>query len=418
MGNVQDRLLAEMVLKPSTWIHRRVESITYAANGETRRRVSLDLTIPTDYQETLKEGECALLPLAIMDKGPLVRFDMRDAEGRALPVLETQANGEVAQRVLGSLIVGAFGSDTGDGRELESRVRKVVYASRSEADEAVTALRQHLNPQTEEFEKQLVLQLAVDLAQGFLLVVETTRQSLCRRVIVKYEYEDSIALSGRAGPTLRPLRVQIDRPAVGDADSYHLEVRAPDGIATKALRLTGEGLGDNEVIVPGRGSIVHGHLNAQKADFGAQVLLVPERRGTVTWAAVSSVCVMAGFAACAVFWAPLHSFLSDPSDRGSSLATVLLALPAFLLVLLARSPEHFLVSRILRPVRWIVLVTALLMLAGAAVLIVIPPLSWGGLLFYGLAVAQFALAVLACRIWYMSDPGPIISKRNARGGRA
>lgn len=214
------------------------------------------------------------------------------------------------------------------------------------------------------------------------------------------------------------MRVQIDRPAVGDANSYHLEVRAPDGIATKALKLADEGLGSEEAFFLGKGPIVHGHLNAQKADFGAQVLLVPERRGTVTWAAVSSVCVMAGFAACAVFWPPLHAFLSDPADKGSSLATVLLALPAFLLVLLGRSPEHFLVSRILRPARWIVLLTALLMLGGATVLIVIPPLSWGGWMFWSLASAQFVLTAMACRIWLVSDPGPIISKSDRAGGTA
>lgn len=407
-----------MILKPSTWIHRRVESITYATNGETRRRVSVDLTIPSEYRQTLRDGDRVLLPLAIIAKEPLVRFDMRDAEGCALPVLETQANGRVAERVLKTLVLGAFGSDSVDGAELGSRVRKVVYAGRTEANEAVTSLRQYLHPGADEYEKQLVLQLAVDLAHGFLLVVETARDSLGRRVIVKYEYEDSIALSGRAGPAFRPVRVQIDRPAVGDANSYHLEVRAPDGIATKALKLAGEGLGSEEVFFLGKGPIVHGHLNAQKADFGAQVLLVPERRGTVTWAAVSSICVMTGFAACAVFWPPLHTFLSDTAERGTSLATVLLALPAFLLVLLGRSPEHFLVSRVLRPARWIVLLTALLMLGGATVLIVVPPLSRGGWVFWSLASAQFFLAALACRIWLVSDPGPIISKSDRAGGTA
>lgn len=147
----------------------------------------------------------------------------------------------------------------------------------------------------------------------------------------------------------------------------------------------------------------------------AQVLVVPERRGTVSWAALASLSVAIGFAACAGLWHPLHAFLASSSRRGSSLATVLLALPAFMLVLLGRSPEHFLVSRILRPARWIVLLTSLLMLVAAAILIIVPASAWGARVFGSLAVVQFALAASACRIWLVSDPGPIISRSQRRG---
>lgn len=422
----EDTLLTSMVIKPSTWIFRRVEVLSYAANGETRRRVSVDFRLPDGYGGAGGDNTSVLVPVGIIRKQPLTRFDMRSADGQALPVLETAANGRVAERVLGEAVRAAFDLSPTTGEQLRALISAVVYAPTDGAEVALAALRSFLQSvqtpdsnashrTTLEPAQQYALQLAADLSQCFLLVVDCPRDLVRGRAILKYEYEDAIDLTPWRFRVFRPLEVRVDRPSVGDAGSYHLEVRAPEGVATRSLQIKDVGASSASVFL-GRGPTVHGLVRGTRGDFEAGVRLVPERRGTVTWAFGVSLAVAVGFAAMALTWEPFHSWLAVETGKGGALATVVLAFPAFLLVLLARSPEHFVASRVLRPARWVLLLTSLLMIVAAAVLIVVPPLNLGRAAMVFLALLQTGIAIVAILIRRQSDPGPMLANKGDTGG--
>lgn len=422
----QDALLTEMVIKPSTWIFRRVEALSYLANGETQRRVSIDFQIPEGYAAAHDDQPSVLVPVGIIRKQPLTRFDMRSADGQALPVLETAANGRVAERILEHAVSAAFDLPATADERLRSLISAVVYAPSDGAERALSALRSFLlsdlTVQQEvahradpEPAQQYALQLAADLSQCFLLVVDCPRDLVQGRAILKYEYEDAIDLAPWRFRVSRPLQVRIDRPSVGDAGSYHLEIRAPEGVAARSLQIK-DADASSDLVFLGRGPTVHGLVRGTRGDFEAAVRLVPERRGSVTWAFGVGLAVALGFVAMTFAWDPLHSWLATEPSKGSALATVLLAFPAFLLVLLARTPEHFVASRVLRPARWVLLLTSLLMIVAAAVLIVVPTLELGRGAMVVLALLQSGIAVAAVLIRRQSDPGPMLTSKADAGG--
>jgi hypothetical protein len=99
----------ELVLAQAEWTHRRVESLAFEANGETRRRVSWDFTVPAELT-IQSSGDRVAIPLATLRKVPLKRLDVRDAAGQAIPVWGTQENSQLAVAAL-QAAVGSGGPD-------------------------------------------------------------------------------------------------------------------------------------------------------------------------------------------------------------------------------------------------------------------------------------------------------------------
>jgi hypothetical protein len=86
------------------WVRRRVESISYETATSVRRRVSVDLRLlPELFGEPIGEWKDELIhyvPIAQLRKQRMVRFDLRDEEDRALPLITKHRNARIAAAML------------------------------------------------------------------------------------------------------------------------------------------------------------------------------------------------------------------------------------------------------------------------------------------------------------------------------
>jgi hypothetical protein len=88
----------------SAWVFRRVESIDYETATSVRRRVSVDLRLRAElFGEPVfrwgspdEERLIHYVPIAQLNKDRLVRFDVRDEAGTALPVMTRRKNATIA----------------------------------------------------------------------------------------------------------------------------------------------------------------------------------------------------------------------------------------------------------------------------------------------------------------------------------
>jgi len=77
-------LLLRGFIGSARWVVRRVESIDFVDDRTVRRRVSVDYTVPADTV-TLRVSDKAtirILPLALMRRKNMVKFDFMDHDGR------------------------------------------------------------------------------------------------------------------------------------------------------------------------------------------------------------------------------------------------------------------------------------------------------------------------------------------------
>ena len=404
------RFLALMVMIPDFWIKRRVETITYGDNGETRRAVSIDFQLPERYRKTASQDGPLLVPVALLEKKPLTRFDMRGADGTAIPVLDTDANSELATRCVTdaiSVLLALDESVVEDVKDLiETVVRSPEPVATPAAEQLTNALRERLTGVTPA--QELVLQLVSDLAKSFLLVAECDSRTIRGRSILKFSYEEPIEIKRRWLPLTRS--VQIARPAVSAGKSYHLEIRAPQGLAVTDLVVTELGEQPRTWTASHAGPTAHGHLTLRgSGDFEARAAIRPERRGPVTYALLSSIVVLA-LTIAAVFWPQQVFQLDREPETAIGLATVTLAIPAFLLALLARTPEHVLVSVVLRPTRAVLLLTSTVLLAISGIIILRPAEQAAHSCAIALACLEAFLTVYVALIAKKSAAGPSIVK--------
>ncbi|HEX5618658.1 MAG TPA: hypothetical protein VFX51_09570, partial [Solirubrobacteraceae bacterium] len=82
-----------LVLNGPRWRHRRVISIAPLSGTIVRRRVSVDFTVPPQFHDGLRlpveHGRTGaddqwVVPLGWLARRPLVSFDLKDAEERAM----------------------------------------------------------------------------------------------------------------------------------------------------------------------------------------------------------------------------------------------------------------------------------------------------------------------------------------------
>jgi hypothetical protein len=225
-----------------------------------------------------------LVPVATLEKKKLTHFNFWDESGRALPHLTTAENGHLAGIALGALakgIGGSYGWTT-----LEPEVDRALQGvARLRPDLAQSLVRCLTGWPTREahtfaafappegIDTRTSDEIAFfRLARGLMRVERTQRshrhrtilanpvlEALCwklandfvvfapvpepiyERRIVKFSYEKQIALEGkesRLGGAWRgvaercawtPLALSLDRIDVGDAESHHLEIVAPEG---------------------------------------------------------------------------------------------------------------------------------------------------------------------------------------------
>lgn len=207
-----------------SWVNRRVESIELEDDKSVLRKVSVDFTIPApDVGEDQPQDafpRIPYVPVALLRKRALRRFDLRDRNGNALPLLTADQNAKVGASMLTAMTL-AYGRQVGgrfaqsmrgaSGSVLPAEVGEDLrLIPRLDIDAAVKrwqALGQvrGTHPQERAWRMAIVgnhelMALAHDLAQNFLLLVPLTVTPGERR-IVKYAYAEP-----SHAPSLAPLR--------------------------------------------------------------------------------------------------------------------------------------------------------------------------------------------------------------------
>jgi lysophospholipase L1-like esterase len=376
--------------RSNEWVHRRVESIEFLDESTIRRRISVDFT----PGGSLPAGSSVHAPIALLHKGVLTRFDLRDEAGGSLPLLTANQNAAFATAHMLSIAERVVGGP------VPERLRKLCWtiarAEPSQANRAIEEIAQRLQP--EEVREKLrddsrFRSVTQTFADNFPVIVEAGDPT--KRRVVKLAYDEILGrrprLLVRLG--LRPLALTIGMPELGDAGSRHIEFLRADGLETfdpALIARTPEGKPLVRRAAAGVGREVHLLVtDAPRGTAGvAGVRLRVKREGVLVGGPL-----LAALAAAllSVTWFALPELAGNSSEA----ASVLLAIPAALGAYLGARSPHPLVAAMLGGARILLFVSGFLSFAAASalaldcsvetlrvVLGVAAPLSWltaGGL---------------------------------------
>lgn len=374
--------MAVAIFDRRTWIHRRVESVTFLTDGSTRRRISFDFTLPAVF------ARAGFVPLALFGKIPLKAFDLRDASGGAMSLFNADQNAALSAAILRS---GCLPSDSS---ELDDAIANIVYANSDHAE----PMQEALNEAQATFENALksdandaYRDLVRDLANGFLLTAVLPAGARAEeRMVVKLAYEKPFIMPGLIRQESFGTRFDATW-----AETLHLEVRAPEQLLVGWLSAVGPDA--NTELVPEYVDYPDGeYIDYPEVEFETSAkqiahLVIPsrapaqqpawmvfvfvaERRGLASSALIASTAAVFAFVAMlAAFYAPTEiGFLPDTGSASS----LLLLVPAVIIAFLSRGSEHDVVARHLRPARASLAMTGLLFFLGAANVSGVVPLIW------------------------------------------
>lgn len=435
-------------LTNSTWVHRQVDSLRFTESGDTRRHVSLDITVspnlPTWPPTKAKSGanffqkrsgsknapkQYYAIPLGYLEKDSIQRLDV-SLNGTPLPVLTSRENGESAILFLWHQIrqIEAMdsGLDEGSLRALRSLAAEAVMYS-GKSDPGSTRERPDVREEIQSIingstisnpvlsKIALLLTYLELLVDNFMLIALAPLELRGQRAVVKYSLDQPPA----SLPKMRilnywkPLAVEYSPPSFSSNSSYHFEADLPD--ALRALRVERDGIILGEIK---SGSRVHvawpATLSASingvtSSDRSVRITTTPAHQGVRTFSFAATIATSIIFT-LALFQMLTGAIVRDDFNVPTPAASIVLAGQALLLSWIARNPEHDVVSRALRVLRLSLIVNAGLLFS-AALLLAIPVEQWIWKVSW-LALFGLSLAVTAARITWGHLNRP--SRRAAR----
>ena len=138
-----------LLRRQAAWRHRRVETLRVLSHEEVRRQVSVDFTVPAEYRELLRlsdAGEHAV-PLGVLHKRPLVHFDLRDEEQRALPLLTAEQGRAISRELLYQALDGDLAGTEADDEAVTVAAGPLIEAvladDQRRLDERIAELERH-----------------------------------------------------------------------------------------------------------------------------------------------------------------------------------------------------------------------------------------------------------------------------------
>ena len=290
----------------------------------------------------------------------------------SLPVWGTEDNGRLAVSILTSGLTGL--QDAAPSPEQEALLRNIVFAPDGDSAAGdIGTLFDAVPKEVDQLALAALRALAEDLADNFIFAVELPDEVVGRRTLVKLTYDD--ALGGAPAHAFRSgYATTVKGGAWSGAASWHLEVHAPDGLAVADLSYESWDLDSLELIdfdetpVTGHTAHIRGSRLPSTARTDARLVIRPDRIGLVNQTLVAAVFAWA-LVTLGCLTAPWLALRVLDAGRAGSIAAVTLAIPAFIVALMARSQEHELTSRVLLGPRLLNAATALVLLAGAATLV-------------------------------------------------
>ena len=364
-------LTLRLLRSPDGWIHRRIESVTVSDPVVHERRVSLDFTLSPGAPVLIngKGEEVHFIPLAYMEKRPMIRFSVRDEQGSPLPLLSSRRNGALSLSILVVLAEALAGAEDSPIRtedfplpdDLIDDLWPIVFGDPLEED-ALRAciLNEPCQPQMDARSLAWRRFLAYDgefmeaaglFSRLFLLTVALTGKRGVRR-IVKYSLEEhgqqpklelprplsgllqawARLISARGRPAdldyrpwwlwlqralgWKPMATEVDLPSMPFGGGSHFEVAAPDGLQITLAKLCTVG---GEVIDQCVTSQQRVHLYSRGSGPGYAVVATRPRPFTIVRSSfMVSLFAVASVAAALALAGP------DNEDLGPAVSLLLL----------------------------------------------------------------------------------------------
>lgn len=429
------------------FVHRRVESVAVPApeRPNYRRQISVDFSIPdvpalppstplpepSEHEPELVPTECDyLLPLALISRWPpLFSLDLRDPAGQPIPFLTWEQNKQLDSAVLAALAARVCGVSIADlSNEIAAEIDAVVSARGAEGafetlfgtllpiveavpDEHLDAHRRLLR------RSQPFTALASNLCTNSLLWFPV-RGSVGDRLVVKYAFEDPWEHADEQ--TLRqtlglvPFIVKFPCPFIGDSESYHLSVTAPEPLRLVDARLVirrastpashrEHTLVDYTTAGPQR-TTPHLTAYATQSSTKAKFYAVGRRLGCEAEASVAIEVDTRGFLhgaigaslAVTIIVAAFAFNLSATVHQADAAVATLLIGPGLLAYVLVRPSEHVLVGGFVRGLRRLLIGSGVLPI-GAALIVTLASkhITTGEVVLLKLDALGLALTTLA-----------------------
>ncbi len=398
-----------MLLQPSTWIHRRVETLVFIDDARVRRRVSVDFTVPDLPKIVVPRPDhqgLVLLPIALLDKRLLRKFDLTDQSGMSLSAVTEAQKNEIGHSILRGYARRAVYAQTGQNLDegLVEKLAQIVKGDRQAAVRALKAWNSQWSHQAgvvwKDNEARTLMQ---DLARNFVLFVPLAAAPGDRRLI-KFSYEQSLGDAERLPEAprqgklkrhqhlqralaLRPWDFAFDITSSGQAAGYHIELEAPVELVVAKASLERWSPLPPTTLDSSNNPTALVHLNPVRqsrevaASFKVQFAL---RSAGLLVAAL-----MVASLTSAVLLGGLVLHLLGVAVRADAAGPVVVVLPAVVAPFVAIPGAHRLVQRIVLALRVMILASATISFAAAASLIAafhrgVRPWIW------------FALFVISC----------------------
>ncbi|MDP9936905.1 hypothetical protein J2T11_003273 [Paenarthrobacter nicotinovorans] len=385
--------LAKLFLDSKGWVHRRVDALTLASDGTTRRAISFDVEIPPEFKIEGSEKR-VLVPLALIEKGALRKVSTEDPAGHPLPVFGAWKNTKLAVEMLQALVPGFAVGSAAYEKQL-SVLNGIVFAPASgmskedrQKREAATAEFNDWLSNLSEAEGQgnravyleTFRRLALSFLDHFLLAVEVKEEFVGTRCVLKFAYERDLPILDE-GNFIAATRMIV--PDIGFARSQHIEVSVPPGLSVRELQVVD--LVDDEAVAKrfdtpdGERSTAHVALAAAERTSVGQILIemTPVGPGIHSFTRMGLAIIAALVAlGLAEKWDWVSVVAHDYRIPSQS-ASVLLIGPALFLSWMARAPEHDAVALLLRPLRLVLMYcTVVLLVLAAAAAVPLTPDAW------------------------------------------
>ncbi|MBD3778732.1 MAG: hypothetical protein IE923_05665 [Micrococcales bacterium] len=326
------------LLADPSWIHRRVETVTMRADGETRRQVSFDVTLPMSlhiHPDELTENGAqksaarVVVPLGFMRKGTLVDLDVSDATGRAVPVLSLGQNGELVLEAM-SYLVRRLGppsdftpalrdvifSRVANPGEIQSseRARRTAFmeiAKRSVDDsdsgdvkclpgdqnvqQLVMWLRTLLKDSPSP-DLTMLASLLAAMSEDYVFAVEVDGDVASARMLLKVSYASRVQPLKRHFEFLRHSEAWQLGIASAAATSTHLEIETTPGVQVSELRVikapgvTGNPFAHTPAIAAHRVHVFTSRRETTAAAFTRmRVTVMPTRQGALSFSLSAAI---------------------------------------------------------------------------------------------------------------------------------
>lgn len=215
-----------------TWVRRRSETVTFEGYEFMRLSTTLDVVVPEPLEDRVRIGtDRMVLPLDVIKKGPLVRFDLTTGKGSA-SLLQSR---EVATVTAWMLVLVAIDAEEPPphGDEFELLI-EICDADLAAAESAFATLSQRLAST-----HPIMLAEAEHYRDNYILLAEMERGE---QVLVKYARDEPLRLDWSPGQreATEPTALVVELASIGFGASYHVEAVVPTELRIMEAQLRDE----------------------------------------------------------------------------------------------------------------------------------------------------------------------------------